>query len=452
MRFVLNFLALLGALALHADEAVVSVRANRVSCLYALGESATLTVSVGDEKGTLLKEGLVVWSVDNFGKEVEVGEKTVDLAKENPFDVMVSRKSPGFARLHVKLDNADVKIRKNAGNPNDDEYVFGVAFAPEQIVTGTPEPDDFDAFWVKAIADLDAQVLVDAKMEPMQERSTDKINCFRVSFATAGGRRVYGWLTEPKDLSKGPFPVRIRVPGAGIGFVEPQFCEGCVCLSMNIHSYAQPEGKGKEADAERQRLYDEQDRMFATPCGVKRYCQAGIHLGREQYFYYASILGINRAVNWLAARPECDLKNFTYSGTSQGGGFGLYLTALNKHITRSCIFVPALTDLLGFKVEDRQSGWPQLIEAQALENRAKAERWAPYFCGVNFARRITCPIRFVAGFSDCVCTPNGVFSAYNACLSADKDILDGIGMGHRVYDDFYRTLGAWERADESSGD
>lgn len=444
MRKIIVFAsALLLSLPGLCTNVCVSVCADRVSCRYALGETARLTVAVNDENGKPLKDGSIIWSADNFGPKTILPETAVDLAKENPFVVTVSRNTPGFARLRVKSNDGNLKIRKNEGNP-DEEYAFGVAFAPEQIKTGTPDPEDFDVFWRKAIADLDANVPIDAKVEPMPECSDATTSCFRVSFATTGGRRVYGWLTEPKDLSKGPFPVRVRVPGAGIGFVGPQFCEGCVCLSMNAHSYAQPEGKGDEADAERQHRYDDQNRMFASPCGVGQYWHAGIHLGRENYFYYASILGINRAVNWVAARPECDRRDFTYTGASQGGGFGLYLTALNKHITRSCILVPALTDLLGFKVEGRQSGWPQLIEAQKPENRTEAEKWAPYFCGVNFARRIHCPVRFVAGFSDGVCSPNAVFSAYNVCPSKDKQIFDGIGMGHRVYGDFYDYLSAWE--------
>jgi len=359
-------------------EAVVAVRPDRLTCRYALDETAQLTVSVKDDKGALVREGRVIWSVDNFGAIVIQPDRTVDLAKENPFAVSVSRDRPGFARLRVRSGDANVKIRENAGQ-RFGEYAYGVAFAPEQIVAGTPDPDDFDAFWSQAVSDLEANVPEDVRIEPMPGRATKTMNCFRLSFATAGGRRVYGWLTEPKDLSKGPFPVRVRVPGAGIGLVGPQFCEGCVCLAMNVHSYAQCEGSGKAADEERRRLYAEQDRAFAAPQGVKRYCQAGIHLGRERYFYYASILGINRAVDWLAKRPACDARDFTYSGTSQGGGFGLYLTALNRHFTRSCIFVPALTDLLGSRVENRQSGWPRLIEAQLPENRAAAERWAPSY-------------------------------------------------------------------------
>ena len=212
---------------------------------------------------------------------------------------------------------------------------------------------------------------------------------------------------------------------------------------MNVHSYRQPEGDTPEAAAERQRLYEEQDEKYAKPNGAPRYCQAGIHRSREDYFFYASILGINRAVNWLADRPNCDLSAFDYSGTSQGGGFGLILTALNRHITRSCIFVPAITDLMSSKIEGRMSGWPQIIENQAPENREAAERWAPYFCGANFARQIRCPIRFVVGFCDMACAPHAVYGAYNVCPSTDKAIIHGVGMGHGVYGQFYTELDQW---------
>jgi cephalosporin-C deacetylase-like acetyl esterase len=216
-------------------------------------------------------------------------------------------------------------------------------------------------------------------------------------------------------------------------------------LTMNVHSYRQPEGDTPEADAERQRLYEEQDVTYGRTNGVPRYCQGGIHKGREDYFYFASLLGINRAIDWLAGRPECDLSSFGYSGTSQGGGFGLMLAALNRHFTRSCIFVPAITDLLGSKIEERQSGWPGIIENQAPENKAAAERWAPYYDGANFARLIQCPIRFVVGFCDMACPPHAVYSAYNVCASRDKGIVHGIGMGHGVFERFYHELDDWLR-------
>ena len=417
----------------------ISFTPDKAGCVYRAGETASLSLSASLADGARAREGVVHVRIDNYGSVVSK-ERDVDLATENPVQLTATRATPGFARVSVSSRTTGMEVVGNAGNPAG-TYVFGVAFSPDEIRPGTPYPDDFTDFWTDAIRKLDETVPVDPQMELVPERSDGPCNYWRVSFATCGGRRVYGWLSEPK--AEGRHPVRINVPGAGIGACGTGEDANRITLTMNVHSYRQPEGDTPEAAAERQRLYEEQDEKYAKPNGAPRYCQAGIHKSREDYFFYASILGINRAVNWLASRPECNLSAFDYAGTSQGGGFGLILTALNRHITRSCIFVPAITDLLSSKVEGRQSGWPQIIENQAPENRAAAEKWAPYFCGTNFARQIRCPIRFVVGFCDMACAPHAVYSAYNACPSSDKAILHGVGMGHGVFERFYDDLAAW---------
>ncbi len=417
----------------------ITFTADRADCVYRAGETASLTLTATLADGAMVREGVIHIRIDNYGSAV-AEERDVDLAAENPVQLTATRATPGFARVSVSSRTPGLEIAWNPGNPTG-AYVFGVAFSPEEIRPGTPYPDDFMAFWTDAIRKLDETVPADPQMELVPERSAGPCNYWRVSFATCGGRRVYGWLSKPK--AEGRHPVRINVPGAGIGACGTEESPSFISLTMNVHSYRQPEGDTPEAAAERQRLYEGQDEKYAKPTGAPRYCQAGIHRSREDYFFYASILGINRAVNWLAARPECDLSAFHYRGTSQGGGFGLILTALNRHITRSWIAVPAITDLLSFKVEGRQSGWPQIIENQAPENRAAAEKWAPYFCGTNFARQIRCPIRFVVGFCDMACAPHAVYSAYNVCPSSDKAILHGVGMGHGVFPRLYTELDQW---------
>ena len=136
------------------------------------------------------------------------------------------------------------------------------------------------------------------------------------------------------------------------------------------------------------------------------------------------------AVDWAASRPGVDPKRVSYRGGSQGGGFGLILTGLNKRIRRASIAVPAITDLLGDRVSSREASWPRLIDAQLPENREAAIKNAPYFCGVNFARQIDVPVGFVVGFIDTVCPPHAGYAAYNVCPSEKKAIFDSIGWGH----------------------
>lgn len=62
------------------------------------------------------------------------------------------------------------------------------------------------------------------------------------------------------------------------------------------------------------------DATLAARFGAPRYCQAGITESREDYFFYPVILGIDRAVDWVAARPDVDKSRFRYQGIGNGIG------------------------------------------------------------------------------------------------------------------------------------
>ena len=174
-------------------------------------------------------------------------------------------------------------------------------------------------------------------------------------------------------------------------------------------------------------------RAIHGPNSARAYPVGGLTVSREAAHYFPIILGINRAVNWAAGRPDVDKRRITYSGASQGGGFGLYLAALNKNITRAYIGVPALADVMGCKADGRQSGWPRILEFETQKDPvrlAKIEKNAPYLDGAYFAERITIPVRLSVGYADESCAPHAVLAAYNAIPSKDKKLYHGIGGVH----------------------
>ena len=281
-------------------------------------------------------------------------------------------------------------------------------------------------------------------MTKVEDDDNPKRNLYELEIPTVEGRTLWGYLSEPKDLSKGPFPVVVAVPGAGPSTWGVDGDDKAIRLRVNVHYYRPLRGEAKHSkrnDANQK----EEDEAWAKRYPVKkvRYTNVGIASSREEYYYYGVLLGVNRAVDWLAARPEVDRKRFRYSGTSQGGGFGIWLCGLNRNFTRATVYVPALTDLLGFRQGGRESGWPRLIEAQLDENKSAAEKNAPYFCGVNFARNITIPIRVEVGSSDFVCPPMAGFSAFNVMPSKDKEIIIGLGQGHGVFQEIRSKLNRW---------
>ena len=403
-----------------------AVTNDRTNLIYKVGEEATFAVTATRD-GKLATTGCVDFVLDNFGPSVQASNR-VDLAKGNPFTVKGRLSEPGFLRLTLKAADAG--------------KVWSVGYEPEKIKKGSPSPGDFDAFWAAARAKLAKEIPLDAQMTKVPERSTAAFDYYCISFATCG-RRVYGYMSVPTDKTKAPYPVEFQVSAAGFGdWTNDMFGEGDrICVFFSVYPWA-PHWNWQALGLKS--AYDYMNDACGLKYGCKRYCTAGLSKSREEYFFYPVILGLDRAVDWLAARPDVDKSRFWYQGTSQGGGFGFYLTGLNHTFTRAAFFVPAITDTMGY-LKGRRSGWPYPVESYREEDRPAVEKTAPYFDGANFASRIACPVRIAVGFSDTTCAPCAVYAAYNEIRVKDKGIAHGFGMTHGCFETFYKELGKWLR-------
>ena len=194
------------AMGVHADgTAAYRVETDRPDCLYRCGETATFIVTVLCTSNLTLSGGCVQARLDNFGPDVKTNA-VFDISVTNVFRISGTLNEPGFLRLALP------KTKDGRKNPSD----FSVGFEPEKIRKGSPSPKDFDEFWRNAAADLDANVPLDPQLTLLPERSADKFNFWRISFADVGDTRAYGFLSIPKDASpERKYPVRFQVPAAG---------------------------------------------------------------------------------------------------------------------------------------------------------------------------------------------------------------------------------------------
>ena len=423
---------------LSALAATYKVETDKPGCVYRCGETATFTVTVLDTANLRKGEEPPSATLDNFGTQV-IAKAPVGMSTGAVFRISGTLASPGFLRLKLPPTK----------DGRQDPFLFSAGFEPEKIKKGSPSPADFDEFWANARKTLAAEVPLDLRMDLVAERSTDKFDFYRISFATFG-RRVYGFLSVPKDKTRAPFPVRIGVNAAGFGnwTNDMQGSPDAICAQFAVYDWPM-DWKWKEKGL--QKKYD----SLNDACKAKYSCgyaSSGITESREEYFYYPVILGIDRAVDWIARAFPVDEASFSYQGTSQGGGFGFYLCGLNHRFTRAAFYVPAITDTMGY-LAGRESGWPKIVEnnSSTPERRAAAEKWAPYFDGANFASRIKCPVRVAVGFSDTTCPPCAVYAAYNEIKVEDKAIVHGIGMTHSCYGKFYEELGRWATARLGTG-
>jgi len=408
--FLSAFIALAGVLSACAERIVVVQ--DRLSALYAVGEPAAFSVTVTDDSGKALTSGMASWNLDNFGS-VKIAAGEVDLSKSNPFTVSGSLNEPGFLRLRVNAAKKSV--------------VWSVGYDVTRIRQDEPRPADFDAYWTAEKARLAREVPLDPRCEKVDRLSKGAWTTWRISFATFNAKRVWGFMTVPKE-GKPPYRCRIRICDAGHGAIGPREANaGEVTATINVFDF-EPADNEKEQVRRKNAMCEAQAKRYGLKPGT--YCaSAGIGESREDYYFHDAMLGINRAIDWLAARPEVDPARIVYYGSSQGGGFGLYAAYLNDSFSRVCIAVPAATGHYGYR-QNRQEGWPRLIANQPAEKRKAAEKWAAYFDGVNFAAAIRKPIRFLVGFADTCCPPPDVYAAYNACPSADKAIVNCVGAEH----------------------
>ena len=401
----------------RADRIVVTQ--DRESALYAAGEEARFSVSVVDDAGQPRKDGSARWTLDNFGTE-KVADGQESLAAGNPFTVTGTLAKPGFLRLKV--------------DSGTNSAVWSVGYDVDRIRQDGTRPSDFDCYWRGEQQRLRREVPLDPTCEKVEAQSRGRWDVFKVSFRTFNAKRVWGFMSVPKDRSKAPFRTRVRICDACAGAIGPWEANADeVTVTMNVFDY-----EPATTNEEQKRRHAEKNAELKAKYGTGRYSVSGIGESREDYYFHDAMLGIDRAIDWLAERPEVDRTRMYYFGSSQGGGFGLYVTYLNGNFSKACFAVPACTGHYGH-LQGRQDGWPGLIAAQPEAKRKAAERFAAYFDGVHFAAGIHRPVRFLVGFADQTCPPPDVYAAFNACVSKDKAIVNCVGSGHCGFNDWVRT-------------
>ncbi len=384
----------------------VEVRTERASALYACGEQAQIQVTVTDQ-GKALAEGVVMVVVTRDGGEL-LGKKTLDLATPDGAVFGVGLDQPGFVRVKASFIQGKARYEGTAA----------VGFDPEKIVATTVDPEDFDTFWRTARNQL-AELPVDVQLTPLEKQSGANVDCYAISFANVDNTRIYGFLSVPKGR-QGPFPAYVTVPGAGPGPFTPDAgwaAKGCLSLVMGVHAY-DVGTLGKEG----------------INAAYKELNANGTysHIGkpdREKYYFYRAILGVDRAIEWLAARPDWDGTHLVMDGSSQGGAFALIMAGLNSHVTAAAANVPALCEHTA-SLANRQPGWPNLTNGLSGKDKDDVLAMSAYFDAVNFARRITCPVIVSVGFIDSTCPPGTVYAAYNQIKTPKRMFPDPLA-GHQ---------------------
>ena len=282
---------------------------------------------------------------------------------------------------------------------------FGVVIAPEAITPGNPvKPADFDRFWAKKRAELNAAPLKAVRREvALPKREAKKypgVVCHEVKFDCPGGIPVSGYLCMPRNAKPKSLPAIVIFPGAGVRSARmyAEYGRTAIAFDFNAHGIE----NGKSAEHYRQ--------LYRKP-PLKGYRLAGWDDHRNTYFMWMTVRAM-RALDYVKSLPEWDGKTLVVTGASQGGSLALAAAGLDPQVSLCVAKVPSLCDL-GAGAVQRRPGGPLHSFPVEKQRDATLIREAAYLDNVFFAERIKCPVYLTAGLGDILSGVTSVYAFYN---------------------------------------
>ena len=160
---------------------------------------------------------------------------------------------------------------------------------------------------------------------------------------------------------------------------------------------------------------------------------------KNEYYYRGAFMDVVRAIDFVASRPEVDVKHIFALGGSQGGAFTLAACALDHRICAGAPSIPFLSDYPDyFKVI---KGWPaqQFLKKKTDLGLSDGDfyKTLSYFDIKNLAANIQCPIIMAFGLQDETCPPHINFSGYNL-ITSPKEYVCYSDKGHDVGNDWWQ--------------
>jgi cephalosporin-C deacetylase len=274
------------------------------------------------------------------------------------------------------------------------------------------KPADFDAFWHAVMAQA-AKVPLNPALTPVPMRSTDAVEVFEAYYDSLDGVRIAGWYCLPRHRP-GKLPAVVVYPG--------YISEPTLPKDWAAHGYAA---------------------FGAAPRGKLR-SNARFNPGypgllthnitdKNTYGYKGFYVDAIRVIDFLLARPEVDNQRIGLTGGSQGGALTILVAAMRNDVVAAA--APQAPYLCGYVDSAKLTHtypYEELNEYARL-HPGSAQAVADtldYYDLVNFAPRITCPIRVNIGLQDDVVPPETGYAVFNAISSKDKRLFAYDGFGH----------------------
>lgn len=291
-----------------------------------------------------------------------------------------------------------------------------------QYQGSTPCPKDFDAYWDRALQEMqNTDPHTELRPAAFQTSSAD---CFDLFFTGVRGARIYAKLLIPKNCTK-PCPAVLQFHGytsysknwvdklsyTAEGFVVAAMdCRGQGGMSEDVGGV-----KGNTHRGQIIRGLDDPD-----PENL---------LMRHIMLDAAELAGI------VMALPQADENRVGVMGGSQGGGLSLACAALVPEIKRIAIQYPFLSDYkrvwdldLGDAAYQEIRDYFRMFDPRHEREHEIFEKLG-YIDVQNLVKRIRGTVLMATGLMDTTCPPSTQFAAYNK-ITSPKSILFYPDYGH----------------------
>jgi len=270
----------------------------------------------------------------------------------------------------------------------------------------SPMPKDFDAFWDKAIKELDAQPMV-YELEDV-EFSAPGVVCKNLYFTGVGGARVCCKFIRPETVTKN-HPAIAMFHGYSInsgGWLEklPYAYAGYAVLAMDV--------RGQMGLSE--------DNLTVQGNTLRGHIIRGLQGNNPENLFFRNVfLDTAQTARILMNMDYVDENRVGATGWSQGGGLTLACAALEPRVKMNVPVYPFLSDYkrswemdLFKNAYDELSYYIRNVDPRQKHMDEIFETLG-YIDVANLASRIKGETYMFITLMDNVCPPSTQFAAYN---------------------------------------
>ncbi|MBD0380824.1 acetylxylan esterase [Paenibacillus sedimenti] len=284
-----------------------------------------------------------------------------------------------------------------------------------------PRPDDFDAYWERAIAEMKA---VDPQIELLpSEFQVPYADCFDLYFTGVGGARVYAKYIRPKHAAT-PHPAVVQFHGYSGNSGDWMGKLAYAALGFSVFSM---DCRGQGGLSE--------DAGGVKGTTLRGHIIRGLDDHPDQLLFRQIFLDTAQLAGIAMSMPEVDPERVGAMGGSQGGALTIACAALEPRIKRLAPVYPFLSDYQRvWEMDLAKDAYAELkdyFRRHDPQHKREAETFLKlgYIDIQHLAERIQGEVLMAVGLSDTVCPPSTQFAAYNK-IKSKKNVEIYPDFGH----------------------